>query len=379
MNEPHGSRPVVTVVRRIVAGMALIASTVVLAERPEVWSRDYTVTVVLGERTTLEEARREALRKAVVLASEEFGTAVVSTDELTDSVLQSRTRVVRAGVTKTEVRSSRVLSDDSGVARVEFVVSAEIRGDELQRQLAAMRSLDQVQQRVRTLELENQILRERQKRQVGMSSEEVRRSVLREELMRQELRRQHSEGTAMAFETGRLDQEAEQAALLDDRWRKLEEEFLEPLVRMNVEGGIATPSVEGESVQVKFWVRRNLNLGQLRYTAMQFGALISYASGESPNKGFCIDARMMGRVLDSKLQSQAVWVELEVGRSVERFMVAGPKSPYWCVMQQWPVTSASITLDRENARQAGDARIRVMRGQLDTGQMKALRRDLALQ
>jgi hypothetical protein len=126
----------------------------------ELWTREYTITLPMGDASTREALRLQAMGQARDRASNEFGAIVLHEQRLHDDVLSSQTRVLSAGLVRLSLRSETVRQEPgASVFWVDFVIEAKIDRTELERQAAAVRSMAQRDLAIRALQAENEALR----------------------------------------------------------------------------------------------------------------------------------------------------------------------------------------------------------------------------
>lgn len=78
----------VTLIRLIVSASLGLMTFSVMAERPSVWSRQYVVSVPFNEMTSKASARSMAMERARGMAANEFGSGVLTEEELKDGKLR---------------------------------------------------------------------------------------------------------------------------------------------------------------------------------------------------------------------------------------------------------------------------------------------------
>jgi hypothetical protein len=130
------------------------------AQPAETWRRDYTISLPLGDSTTRETLRLQAMNQARERASTEFGAIVLHEQALHGDALSTQTRVLSAGLVRLSLRSETVrqVQGDS-TFWVDYAIQAQIDPAELERQAMALRSNVQRDLAIRALQEENEELR----------------------------------------------------------------------------------------------------------------------------------------------------------------------------------------------------------------------------
>lgn len=363
----------VTAIRLIVSASLAVMTFPVMAERANVWSRQYVVSVPFNESTSKASARSMALERARGLAANEFGSGVFTEEELKDGELRQRTRVVTAGVTKMRVTQESYHQDERGVVSGEYHVEVEISGDELQRQLDAMRRDASRDQRLLTLKRENEVLAARLKSREGAAQAEV--------IALSDLLNNSTRGSApeIVFPRGELVSLAVRSDQSQSIWNLIEEGLFEPLRNADYNISLEKAELEGDAVKVKLQVRWSLNLTFMRAKSFNYAPTYSQLPGAQYAEGFCFQPRSEPQQIYRDLMSQAVWLEVAIGSQRNRFMVGGPMESYWCVANGAIGIGKQIemSIPIEEAKNAGEIKSRLVRGGSNAGpKVSELNRDL---
>jgi hypothetical protein len=364
----------------MVAALLAISSAFVQAERAEVWIRDYKVTVELGENTTRAAARQEAMAKARTQASSEFGSVVLTEEELKDAALSQRTRVISAGLASLKVKSERMLQGQDGSIKIEFEIEATLNQNELDRQLEALRSNALRDQKLKLMARENEILQERlaAARATGTAGAQER-TVAAEFLQGLQRAAPRLVEGSTTFPRGALIT----AAARNDRSKvvmeQIESTFFDPFANAQVVFHVRSVEMASGKVNVSFQAAWELDLTRMRGRSMDFSTQYHQLPGGAYGDGMCADVSRMAEDIKESLLKEFVLLEVEVGGEVFRYAMAGKLAfgDWYCVVNGRPFRKGMLSLPIAKAEQAGSILTRVVRSSTLKGDwMKTVRMDL---
>jgi hypothetical protein len=364
----------------MVAAMLFITSGFVRAERGEVWIRDYKVTVELGENTTRGVARQEAMDKARSLASNEFGAVILTEEELRDSALSQRTKVISAGLASLKVKSERVVQGHDSSIKIEYEIEATLNENELERQLEALRSNVLRDQKLKLMSRENEILQERLAAARASTSAAEQEKTVSADLLRglQRTAPRIVDGST-SFPQGAL----VRAGLRNDRSKvvleQLERTFFDPFINTDLNFSIRTVELISGRVDVEFQTSWQLDMSKMRASSLDFATTYHQLPNGGYNDGMCADVRGMAADIKESLFKEFVLLEVEVAGEVFRYAMAGKTEMYdwYCIANGKPFRIGKFSLARGTAEQAGSIKTRVVRSSTLQGDwMKGVRMDL---
>lgn len=363
----------VTLIRAIVSAVLVAMSSSVLAEREKVWSREYTVQIPFNDATTKGSARALALEQSRNRAAAEFGTGVLTDQELNDGVLKERTRVVTAGVSRMSVKRESYQENEKGVVSGEFLIQVQISQDELDRQFESLRRDASRDQKLRTLQRENEILEARLKGEgVSQSAE----TMVLQDLLKYAPRATTPE---MVFPTGALMAVAIQSDRGADFWDRLESSLFKPLREANYRVQFGGAEIDGEDVNIRMMAQWRLNLSTLRANSLQFAPTYLSLPGAEYWEGFCIDPKHLPKQVYRDFMQEAVWLDVQIGSKREAFMIAGPMDSYWCLVDGsfGAGRRLEMSISSKDAATVGEIKTKIVRGRsIGNMSVSALKKDL---
>lgn len=363
----------VTLIRLIVSASLGLMTFSVMAERPSVWSRQYVVSVPFNEMTSKASARSMAMERARGMAANEFGSGVLTEEELKDGKLRERTRVVTAGVTKLKVMSESYQEDGRGVVSGEYHIEVEISSDELQRQFEALRRDASRDQRLLTLQRENELLSARLKGGEGANQAEV---IALRDLLNNATKIAAPEIT---FARGELVSRAVSSDRSLAAWNLIEEGLFEPMRSAGYSIQLQNTELAGEELKVRLNIRWSLDLSFMRAKSLNYAPTYFQLPGAQYAEGFCFQPRSEPRQVYSDLMNEAVWLEVAIGSHKDRFMVGGPMESFWCVANGaiGGGKLIEISMPISEAKSAGEIKSRLVRGSSNAEiKVSELNRDL---
>lgn len=363
----------VTLIRLIVSASLAVMSLSVMAERAPVWSREYVVSVPFNEKTSKSSARSLALDRARSLAANEFGSGVFTEEELKDGVLKEKTRVVTAGVTRMKVASESYQQNGDGLVSGEFRIEVEISQDELERQFEALRRDASRDQRLRTLQRENELLEARLKSKDGAG---VAEAIALRDLLNNSPRTSSAD---VVFPRGALVSVAVHSDQSQSVWDRIEDGLFTPLRSAEYKVTLAGAELDGEEVKVKLQVQWNLDLSFMRAKSLGYAPTYTKLPDAQYAEGFCIQPRAEPAQVFRDLMEEAVWLEIQIGSRSERFMIGGAIDSQWCVANgsMGAGKPIEVRLPVKDAAAAGEIKSRLVRGKPEAGQrVSSLSREL---
>ena len=381
MNEAHGRPPYFVLLTRVmVAAMLFITSGFVRGERAEVWVRDYKVTVELGENTTRVAARQEAMGKARSLASNEFGSVVLTEEELRDAALSQRTRVISAGLASLKVKSERAIQGPDSSIKIEYEIEATLNQNELDRQLEALRSNALRDQKLKLMSRENEILQERlAAARAPTSAAEQEKTVSADFLRGLQRTAPRIVDGSTSFPQGAL----VRAAIRNDRSKvvmeQVERTFFDPFLNTDLNFSIRSVELTSGRLDVAFQASWKLDLTKIRGSSLDFATTYHQLPNSGYNDGMCADVRGMAAEIRESLFKEFVLLEVEVAGEVFRYAMAGRTEMYdwYCIANGQPFRIGKFSLATGKAEQAGSIQTRVVRSSTLQGDwMKTVRMDL---
>jgi len=364
----------------MVAAMLFISSGFVRAERAEVWVRDYKFTVELGENTSRASARQEAMAKARSLASNEFGSVVLTEEELKDAVLSQRTRVISAGLASLKVKSERLLQNQDSSIKVEYEIEATLNQNELERQLEALRSNVLRDQKLKLMSRENEILQERlAAARAPTRAAEEDKTVVADFLLGLQRTAPRVVDGSTSFPRGAL----VTAAIRSDRSKivmeQIERTFFDPFLDSEVRFDIRSVQLVSNRVDVAFQAAWQLDLTRMRGRSLAFATTNHQLPGSGYNAGMCADVRGLAQDIKDLLLKEFVLLEVAVAGEVFRYAIAGRTGAFdwYCVANGQPFRVGKFSLETAQAEQAGNIQTRIIRSSTLQGDwMKTVRMDL---
>jgi len=381
MNQAHARAPYfVLLTRAMVAAILFITFGFVRAERAEVWVRDYKVTIELGETTSRATARQEAMAKVRSLASNEFGSVVLTEEELKDNSLSQRTRVISAGLASLKVKAERVVQTQDSSIKIEYEIEATLNQNELDRQLEALRSNVLRDQKLKLMSRENEILQERlAAARAPSSAAEQERTVAADFLRGLQRTAPRIVDGSTSFPRGSL----VRAAIRSDRSKmvmeQIERTFFDPFLNADVNFAIRSAELISGRVQVAFQASWQVDLTKIRAASLDFATMYHQLPGGGYNDGMCADVRGLAEDIKESLFKEFVLLEVEVAGEVFRYAIAGRTEIYdwYCVANGAPFRVGKFSLPTAKAEQAGSIKTRIVRSSTLQGDwIKTIRMDL---
>ena len=381
MNQAHARAPYfVLLTRAMVAAILFITFGFVRAERAEVWVRDYKVTIELGETTSRATARQEAMAKVRSLASNEFGSVVLTEEELKDNSLSQRTRVISAGLASLKVKAERVVQTQDSSIKIEYEIEATLNQNELDRQLEALRSNVLRDQKLKLMSRENEILQERlAAARAPSSAAEQERTVAADFLRGLQRTAPRIVDGSTSFPRGSL----VRAAIRSDRSKivmeQIERTFFDPFLNADVNFAIRSAELISGRVQVAFQASWQVDLTKIRAASLDFATMYHQLPGGGYKDGMCADVRGLAEDIKESLFKEFVLLEVEVAGEVFRYAIAGRTEIYdwYCVANGAPFRVGKFSLPTAKAEQAGSIKTRIVRSSTLQGDwIKTIRMDL---
>lgn len=345
--------------RFIVSAFLLAMFSTVSAARLGALEKRYTIEVPMNDATSRAGAREIALARARQMASSEFGSAVLTQEELRDGDLRERTRVVTAGLSKLQVLSESFKEDEKGVLSGQFVVEARIEGDELDRQLEAARRDASRDQRLLTLARENEVLKAELKE---------RDSTVRPETMVKKDLLRHAPvvaGEPITFARGKLAEDAVRNNHEVGWFEEIESRVFTPMRRATYSIRYVGAEPQGNDVVVTLAARWDVDLSHMMADVISY--LLPDPSYRSTKSNLCFMTSNLSDFRRTQLEKQALWLELTVGKKIYNYSVVGKKTGYpWCVSSTMGRGSyfMKIRMTADEAKDAGEIKSRLIRGSI---------------
>lgn len=349
----------VTLMRLIVSGFLVAMFSSVSAARVDVWEKSYTITVPMNDATTRAGAREMALARARKMASSEFGSAVLTQEEMRDGKLSERTRIVTAGLSKLDVVSESFQEDDKGVLNGLFVVEARIEGDELERQLEAARRDASRDQRLLTLQRENEVLQAQLKERESLGKPET---IVMKDLLH------HAPvvaGEPITLRRGKLMEDAVRNNQEVGWFAEIENRVFTPMRKADYVVRYVRAEPEGSDVVVTMTAEWDVDLSKVMADAISY--LLPHPSYRSTKNSLCFMTSNLSDYRRTQLEKQAMWLELTAGNKIYNYLIVGQKTGYpWCVSSTKNRSSyvMKLRMSAEEAKSVGEIKSRLLRGSI---------------
>lgn len=370
INRVH--RSLVLALRVVVCAASLGCAGQTIASPENIWTRTFNIEVQEREIASGLNAREIALRRAQELAAAEFGVAVLSEETLDGDRLTKRTRIVRAGVTRSQIKSERPVDASGVTGAAAFVIEVAIDSDEVERQLSVLRTDASRDQRLLTAVRQLEVLQARLAASPRTLSPAV--TVL-ERVMRDSF---NSAAEAIVFPRGAMLAHARENDPRIAQWDALERGFFDQARTKVVSVAVSRIEPVGGAVRATLNLAWSVDLEATRQAMRDIGVIYQQPLASLHADGVCINPALSLRSIAADLRNEASWVEISIGQFKANFLLVGPVSSNWCIANAYPrQRTIEVIVPNEMAGSAGEIRTRVVRGKAGAEfEWKSMRMDL---
>ena len=370
INRVH--RSLVLVLRVVVCAASLGCAGQTSSSPANIWTRTFNIEVEEKEIAPGRNAREIALRRAQELAAAEFGVAVLNEEKLDGERLTKRTRMVRAGVARSAIKSERPMDNSGGAGAAAFVIEVAIDSDEVDRQLSALRTDASRDQRLLTAVRELEVLQARlaaTPRTLSPAGTVLER-VLRDS--------SNTAADAIVFPRGALLEHARQNDPRIAQWDALERGFFDQARTKIVSVAVSRVDPIGGAVRATLNIGWSVDLDATRQAMRDIGVVYQQPLASLHADGVCINPSLSLRSIAADLRNEASWIEISIGQFKANFLLVGTVSSYWCIANAYPrQRTIEVIVPNEMAGSAGEIRTRVVRGKAGAEfEWKSMRMDL---
>lgn len=358
--------------RLVVCAVSLGCVGQTSASSANIWTRTFNIEVQESEIAPGRNAREIAQRRAQELAAAEFGVAVLSEEKLDGDRLTKRTRIVRAGVARSEIKSERAAEAVGGAGAVAFVIEVAIDSDEVDRQLSVLRTDASRDQRLLTAVRELEVL---QARLAASPRTLSPAGTVLERVMRDS---SNSSADAIVFPRGALLAHAQENDPRIAQWEALERGFFDQARTKVVSVAVSRIEPIGGAVRATLNLGWSVDLDVTRQAMRDIGVVYQQPLASLHADGVCINPALSLRSISADLRREASWIEISIGQFKANFLLVGAVSSNWCIANAYPrQRTIEVIVPNEAAGSAGEIRTRVVRGKAGAEfEWKSMRMDL---